>query len=53
MILQTRPEHVDTIIARTNAEHPYETVHVVVAEALAMDPTDEQWVLDQTLPGES
>jgi uncharacterized protein involved in tolerance to divalent cations len=54
LVLHTRAEHVDAIIAFTNAEHPYDTVHILATEIVAADPEYRQWVIDETdraLPG--
>lgn len=47
-IIHTRAEHVPAIIERTNAGHPYETVHILATEIVDADPDYRQWVIDET-----
>ena len=48
VVLHTRAQHVEAIIEATNAEHPYDTVHILATEIVGADPAYEQWVLDET-----
>ena len=48
VILHTKAEHVQAIIDLTNAEHPYDTVHVLATEVLDADPEYKEWVVAET-----
>lgn len=48
VILHTRAEHVDAIIQATNAEHPYDTVHILATEIIDADPDYQAWVIAET-----
>ena len=48
LILHTRREHVAEIIRRTNASHPYDTVHVLATPVLEGDGRYLAWVLAET-----
>ncbi len=50
LMLRTQRHHVSAIIERTNAVHPYETVHVLATEIIEADPSYCQWVVDKTNP---
>jgi periplasmic divalent cation tolerance protein len=48
--LHTRASLVDEIIARANAEHPYDVPCVLVFPVLSGNPAYLQWVLTETDP---
>ena len=48
VVLHTRAEHVQAIIERTNAGHPYETVHVLATKIVDADPAYRRWIIDET-----
>jgi periplasmic divalent cation tolerance protein len=48
VVLHTRAEHVPAIIERTNAAHPYDTVHILATTITDADPKYRQWVIDET-----
>lgn len=50
LVLHTRAEHVPTIIERTNAAHPYDTVQILATAVVDADPDYRRWVLDETDP---
>ena len=47
-IIHTRAAHVPAIIDRTNAEHPYDTPHVIAQLIDDANPGYRQWILDVT-----
>lgn len=46
--LHTRASLVDQIVARANAEHPYDVPCVIALPIASGNPAYVQWVLDQT-----
>ncbi len=48
LIVHTRAEHIGTVIERTNAAHPYDTVQILATEIVEADPDYAQWVYDST-----
>lgn len=52
VVLHTRAEHVPAIIERTNAAHPYETVHILATPVVDADPAYRQWIIDETEPAD-
>ena len=50
VVLHTTAQHVEAIIAVTNAVHPYEIVHILATEIVEADPGYERWVTDETTP---
>lgn len=48
LIVHTRAEHIDAVIERTNAAHPYDTVQILATEIVAADPEYGRWVHDST-----
>lgn len=49
-LIHTRAEHVAAIVARADAEHPYDTPQVLAMPIAESHPGYRQWVIDQTEP---
>lgn len=50
LVLHTRAEHLDAVIERTNAVHPYDTVQILATEIVHADPDYSRWVHACTEP---
>ncbi|MGF1597033.1 MAG: divalent-cation tolerance protein CutA [Acidimicrobiales bacterium] len=48
VVLHTQAANVGAIIERTNATHPYDTVHILATEVVRADPAYARWVVAET-----
>lgn len=47
-IIHTQPDRVARIIELTNANHPYDTVHILTSPITQADPRYRRWVIEST-----